>query len=561
MHPDILSLLPNAPDAPTPSGAAAPFSTGTVAAAVEGGVAHSGASMLDNFADWAPALRTADADLLPERRSLSARTADVSRNDAYVAGAARIHQNGIVGAWFTLNAKPKSAVLFGRRDETWETEFSEEVETMFSLWAESLRAWPDAARRLTFTEIIRLATGISVTSGEVLASAEWMERGIGRPYRTAIQMIDPLRLSNPSTMPGVDPMLDIRDGVERSKTGEPLAYYIQKIHPSDFRFNHGISRLDWVRVRAKTTWGRPVILHVYDQTRVDQSRGVSMMTTALKEMKMLSSFRRIELERAALASMYATSIEADLPAGDVYAAMGGTQANPAVAFAQSYLTMLSEYTGAANNLHASGAKIPVMAPGSRLKIQNPGAESPVGETFEASMLRHIAASLDLSYEELSRDYTKTNYSSAKAALALTWQAQDARKKMVADRVANFIFILWFEEAINRRTITALQRRNVPSFYEGLNAEAYTNCDWIGAGQGLIDPLKETQADVLALKSNLTTLEAVIARRAGRDWREVMRQIAREKSAFNAAGVPSVYEQDATQMDNALTGTPREATSE
>ena len=143
----------------------------------------------------------------------------------------------------------------------------------------------------------------------------------------------------------------------------------------------------------------------------------------------------------------------------------------------------------------------------------------------------------------------------------TWKTMQAKKKLVADATANFIYRLWLEEAINYNQIESLKRRDIPKFYDGLNAEAYSACEWIGAGQGQIDPLKETQASVLKLKAGLSTKEIEIARFSGGDWRKVSRQIAREHALDKSYGNPSVYDQaDTTNLENSLTAQPNDGGS-
>ena len=48
---------------------------------------------------------------------------------------------------------------------------------------------------------------------------------------------------------------------------------------------------------------------------------------------------------------------------------------------------------------------------------------------------------------LSQDYSKTNYSSIRAAMNETQKFMQARKKTVADRFANCVFRAWLEEQI------------------------------------------------------------------------------------------------------------------
>ena len=542
------------------SGAVASETPSGAVAAASGGVSYDAASIVDQLANWSPAIRSADAEILPEKGRLDARARDTLRNDAYVTGGSTLHKDNIVGAQYLLNARPLSKILFGKEDAVWETEFQEEVETLFTLWAESPQNWADAQRKKTLTDIVRLAVGCHTATGEVLASAEWMPDD-GRPFRTGVMMIDADRLSTPST---ANFLLNsnIRGGVEQDKRGAPIAYHIRNAHPNDGQFGpFSDKRYTWRRVPARKPWGRQLILHTFDEDRPDQSRGISAMVAALSEMRMTKHFRKTELQRAVIAATYAASIESDLPA-DAQLAMGattdGSEGNATLDWITEYLGQVAEYQKAGNRLHLAGTQIPVFVPGTHLKIQNPGAASPAGDKFEASLLRHIATALNVSYEELSRDFTNTNYSSARAAMMLTWKAMQSRKKKIADTTASFVYRLWLEECVNYNLLDTLKRPNIPSFYGGMNAEAYANCEWIGAGRGQIDPVKETQAAILKIKAGLSTRENEIAQMSGGDWRRVARQIAREMELDRKLNIPSVYDNaDTTDTENALSGTKRE----
>lgn len=525
-------------------------------AASGGGVAYDGSSVHDQLFTWAPPLRSADAEILNEKPRLDARARDTLRNDAYVAGGATLHKDSIVGEQYRLNAKPNSKILFGKHDETWETEAQEEIETRFAFWAESDLNWPDAQRINTLTGLVRLAVGTHVSGGEVLATAEWLDDG--RPFASNIMMIDPDRLTNPHN---ADFALrsKLRGGIERDRRGAPIAYHIRTSHPSDM-FLSGVTQPTWRRVKRFNAWGRKQVLHIYETMRPDQSRGIAAMVAALGEMRMLKHFRKTELQRAVIGATYAASIETDLPP-EAALSMGAGQGseNPYVEALKAFTMMQAEYQAGAKNIHMEGAKIPVFMPNTHLKIQNPGAQSPIGATFEASLLRHIATALGVSYEQLSRDYTSTNYSSARASIGEALRGMLPKKRLVADGTANFIYRLWMEEAINYADLQCFKRRNMPSFYESQNADAYCAASWIGAGQGQIDALKETQAALLRIKGGLSTQETEIARISGGDWRQVKKQIARERKMDELLGNQSMHVNPDTQdMENSLTAEPREA---
>ncbi len=56
---------------------------------------------------WRPALRSADADLLPELATLVARTRDLIRNNGLASGAVQTHLDHIIGSGLRLSAKRK----------------------------------------------------------------------------------------------------------------------------------------------------------------------------------------------------------------------------------------------------------------------------------------------------------------------------------------------------------------------------------------------------------------------------------------------------------------------
>ncbi len=505
----------------------------------------------DGLTAWSPALRSADLDLLGDKSLIDARVRDVSRNDAYVAAGAQLHKDSIVGAAYLLNSKPAHKVL--GLDEVWAEEFQQEVEEKFTLYAESPRNWIDAQRINSFTDQIRLAVGVFCATGEVLASAEWL-RDAGRPFNTALQMIELDRLSNPY---GQMDDKNLRAGVQKNDFGAPIGYWIQVAHPTDYTVQDNTYR--WKYVPATKPWGRAQIIHIFEQSRPEQSRGISQMVAALKEIRITKKFRDVTLANAVLNATYAASIESELPTQAVFeslgAGRGGNMGEAIADYGTSYLGAVAKFAGGGKGLFLDGVKIPHFFPGTKLQLRPAGTPGGVGTDFEKSLLRYIAANLGVSYEQLSKDYSETNYSSARAGVNETEKFMAGRKKRVADGYANMGFMLWLEEAINKKQITAMPR-NAPSWYEGLNAEAYSQCEWIGASKGQIDELKETQAAVLRLKWGLSTQEKEVARFGG-DWRKVNAQRERERKDQEARGI---LPDPKDNTMNAASGAPREKES-
>ncbi len=504
--------------APFSPAQAYPIDLGTIKAMAGG--AYDGSSRFSReLASWQPASLSPDQELNRDKEALDARMRDMMRNDAYTNGAVATHRDSIVGGLYRVNAQPDWKVLGA--DETWAEEFQEWAEKNFTLWAESPDNWPDASRLNTLTGLVRMVVGLGVLTGESLSTVEWIRSSNERrPSNTAIQMVHVDRLSNPH---GYDDTAYLRRGIERDFRGAPIAAHIRRTHPSEF-YSDDPANWEWARVPFRKPWGRLQVIHIYEQMQPDQSRGISSMVSALKEMKMTKKFRDIVLQNAVVNATYAAAIESELPTETLWQQLGQGTGDNGI---ELYLNALAAYTGGAKNLHIDGVKIPHLFPGTKLNLKPMGTPGGVGTEFEQALLRYVASSLGLSYEQFSKDYTKTNYSSARASLVETWKFMQSRKKMFADRFASAVYSLWIEEQINAGFAPMPAGKKATHFYEGLNNEAYCKCDWIGASRGQIDELKETQAAVLRIKEGLSTFEEEISR-TGKDFRDVFAQQSREK---------------------------------
>lgn len=476
---------------------------------------------------WRPSYGSPDSAINVIKPEADARSRDMVLNDGYSAGAVSLHRDSIIGAQFRLNAKPDWRVLGA--DADWAEEFAQVAETRFNLAAESEDAWFDAAGQLTFTGMCRLLVGAFVYTGEVLATAEWIKDG--RPFNTAIQLVSPDRLSNPD---GISDDHFLRRGVKKNARGRPIGYYIRQGHPTDWYDNRSDK---WSYIPAAKPWGRKQVIHIIEPQQIDQTRGIADMVAALKHSRMTKTFSEITLQNAVINASYAAAIESELPNADLVTAMGGGSEGYQNALKQ-YLDMLDSYLGASENVQIDGAKIPHFFPGTKLNLKPMGTPGGVGSDFEASLLRKVAASLGLSYEELSRDLSKTNYSGWKAGASITQRTMGARKKGVADRFANNVYQLWVEEEIAAGNLPLPPGRNRTDFYRdnGMAKAAYTRCQWVGSGIGQIDELKETQAAMLRVKAGFSTYERECAK-LGVDYREIFEQRAREEKLIGQLGIP------------------------
>lgn len=476
---------------------------------------------------WTPPIQGADQAINRVKDMADARGIDVVQNDGLTTGAIHTHRDSIVGAQFRMIAKPDWKALGAT--EAWATQFQEVVESRFNLIADSTECYLDASGTMTLTDMVRLAIGGFVPTGEVLATAEWLTTGV-RPCKTAIQMVSPSRLSNPNME---FDKKNLRRGVVSDNYGKPTGYWIRSAHPGDY-YPDESNPDTWKLIPASLPWGRRQVIHIVEKMRPAQTRGIGDMVSALKQMKMTKKFSEITLQNAVVNATYAAAIESDLPSELVFSAMGAGGVGMS-GMLNEYMAALSAYIGDSKHIAIDGVKMPHLFPGTKLSMKPVGTPGGVGTQFEESLLRHIAAPLGLSYEQFSKDYTKTNYSSARASMAETFKFMQSRKKVVADRFASMIYVLWLEEEINAGRVPLPDGVDKSVFYDPIMREAISKCSWVGASRGQIDEVKETQAAIMRINAGLSTYE-IEAARLGEDFRTLFEQQAREKKMMAKLGL-------------------------
>ena len=480
--------------------------------------AHRGASLsARELSSWLPKAGSPDADLLGELPTLVSRSRDLVRNHGVAAGAIQTLVDNVVGTGLRLSALPDYKAL--GRDKDWADDWSRKIEALWRSWADTTEC--DAARSLTFNGLTMQVFRSGLVNGEALALPLWLPNR-GQAFATTIQLIEPDRLGNPA-----DRVNDtkIRGGIEVDTYGAPLAYWIAKHHPGDQFLGLNHSSEQYQRVQARTRFGRRRVIHVHDKERTGQNRGKPILTSIMPLFKMLDHYERSELQAAVVNAMIAAFIETPLDGESISEMFGGS--------AEDYIAARNEWQVKLQG----GAVIPVF-PGDKVAPFTPSRPNSGYSSFVENVLRHIGTGLNLPFELLMKDFSKTNYSSARAALMEAWRFFMGRRSWLATYWAKPFYELWLEETVNKGFIEA------PGFYE--NKALWCRCKWIGPGRGWIDPVKEAKASKIRLEIGLSTLEDECATQ-GLDWEEVLEQRAREQAKMHELGLNQEVGSDDLQM--------------
>ena len=472
-------------------------------------------------AGWMPPLLSPDAEWLYERDLSVARIRDLVRNDGWARAAVDRMVDMTVGATFRLSAKP-DAVALGI-DQAAADALALKIEAKWRKFAQDPTFRADAERALPVVGLFGLAARELVATGEACAVLRWLPKR-GWPFATALQMVDADRLSNPNGAPDDE---KTRGGVECDADGAAVAYHFRDGHPSDW-FTGGKSNI-WTRIERFERlgdWERPKVLHLFEKRRPGQRRGVSLLVAALVKQRLLSKYSEAEVKAAALNGSIV---------GAIYTQMGSEYAAEALGSADGSQDW-GAFNAARTNFYGERrlmdeARFVTMFPSDRLDLNSTPRQVSGYPAFQKAFLQGFAASLGISYEQLSMDWTSTNYSSARAALNETWRTIQRLRAVIVWGFVQPFYTAWLEDAIDTGEVELPE--GAPDFYD--EPAAYAQAEWVGPGRGYVDPVKEAQAAIARIKGRISTYEREAAEQGG-DWILNLQPSAREEQAFRELGV-------------------------
>lgn len=471
-----------------------------------GGYEGAGDSL--SMMNWNPVAGSADSDLLPDLQTLTARSRDLKRNNGLMAGGMQTYRDNIVGATLRLSAKPDAVLLGWDRERA--RQWANLTEAKFRTWFETSEC--DAARTLNGLGLTLQALGGAMENGDALALPLWLPRA-GQKWGTRLQMVESDRLRTPLELSGRD---NIRGGIEFDFYGAPVAAYVLKHHPGDFLSVRAASQ-EYERIPFFTTWGRRRVLHLHDKERTGQSRGRPIVAAVLKDFHMAGKYSTNELQASLTNSLVAAFLESDMDQTESEAVFGAD-------VAETWKSFVSRKPSVRQT---EGAAILPLPPGAKLNSFQPNRPNAAFEAFMLAVLRNIAAGMNMPYELLVKDFSKTNYSSARASLLEAWRYFNGRRRWLSDYWLREVYALWLEEAVNAGEIEA------PGFYE--NKYAYCRARFIFGGRGWVDPVKDATASELRVRNFVSTLEQECAEQ-GLDYEEVLDQRMLEQQMMRERGL-------------------------
>lgn len=417
--------------------------------------AYEGAKGGRRAGDWSATNASANVEIKGALPRLRARSRDVIRNTWWGARGQTIVTSHAVGTGIEVKSKTGDKSLDARVNDAWQK------------WTETC----DLEGQSSFAGILALATSCIFESGEVLARMVPRRAGNGRTVPLELQLLEPdhLDLSRDYIFNTADKIVD--QGIAYDKFGKRTGYWIFPHHP-------GARGL----LMPKMSVFVPAadMLHPYRKLRIGQGRGVPWVAPVLLKGRDVADLEDAIVVQSRIQACLALWVKTN--------------------DASRTLAQAATETGKDGDTR----RIEKLSPGAVI-YGEPGEEAtaiqPTGSTqFEPVLMMNwlaLAAGIGITYDQMTGDLRRANFSSLRAGkIEFRRMIEQFQWLTLADML--------IKPARRKWTETAIDAGVLPERAEGYPFEL------IMPAVEPIDPLKDMEADIMAVRSGRMTWRQFVA---------------------------------------------------
>jgi lambda family phage portal protein len=429
-------------------------------------------------------------------QAVLARSRYLAANNPYATAAREAYVSAMVGSGIVPSPNFDDAALKAKVTEVWQD-------------------WTDEADADWTTDFYGLQ---GIVAGELFEAGEVFIRF--RPRLEQDSLLVPLQLQIlPAEMLDVHWNLLLANGnrvecgIEFDQIGRRRAYHFWTVFPGTDQY-FGRPAFQRVVVPANE------VLHVYRPIRAGQLRGVPHTLSMISTLAQLDLYDDAELERKRVAALFGAFItrpdrtDEDHPLGPAQqftTPAGDTQPSPAL---------------------EPGVTVD-LAPGEDIKFAAPADVGGNFEIFEYRCLLRAAAGAGIPYSDMTGDLRRTSFGSIRAGLiAHRRRIETLQQSVIVYQLCQRVYNRWWTEAVLAGVLPV-----TPAQFAA-NQRMYRRADWIPPRWDWIDPLKDLEAEQLAVQNGFKSRSSVIKGLSG-DPDQVAMERKQDMERDQRLGLPPI----------------------
>lgn len=415
-----------------------------------------------------------------DRDILRARARDLERNSDIAQSVIHAFKRNVVGKGFKLQAK------------TGVDELNDQLEALWRQWVKPQNC--DVTGMQSFNQLIRMAVVRKKVDGGILIVKCYTPDGL-IPFKLQMVEVDELDITAATPRHQGNRVIG---GIEYDNRHRAVGYFIQQYDPEGWKVTEP------VYVEAKD------VIRYWTKNRPSQLREVSDLAPTMTRIRDANEFITAVAVKERIAACVGLIIKRALPTGGFGRGNGASAGQR-----ESY-----------DGKMISPGMIKELNAGDDVVVVDPKSAGTDSAAFLKTEIALIASGQGLSYEAVSRDMSKSTYSSAR-------QSANEDEDTFAEDIELLTEIMSeiYETFVISCYLAGLV--DIPDFWE--NKAKYMSHVWVKSPKKWIDPVKESNATKTALSTAQKTLQDVAAEQ-GKDWKEVINEISDVLNYGNALGV-------------------------
>lgn len=406
------------------------------------------------------------------------------RNDPHAKAAIDSYRTGIVGTGITASC------------DTGDAELDKKAEDLIADWWEVCVS----DGQIGAIGYQQLASDAITESGEIFVRKRIRRETDNLPIRLQLEPIEADQCDETMTQ-SLPANGRIVQGIEHSGSGRRVAYHFHREHPGSSLASLSAGT---VRIRARD------IAHAFRVERPGQVRGMSWLSSIAVRLGIVSDYDIASLDRRRGESAICFSVEDMNGEGDAGNAFGPQEDEDGNPINEWDIMPAVDASGNEVERVTSGGVV-YLAPGKKLNQHAPASVGGYAE-HRQEQLASIAAGLEMAYVVLTKDWRKTNFSSAKAA------DQKFQEAMAATRDTMFVRNVCQRPLWDWPIEVAILQGLLPEFWppgtDRAGQRIRYRARWSPPKFRSLDPLKDAQAIAIQLANKLISWGDVIRRDGG-----------------------------------------------
>lgn len=417
-----------------------------------------------------------------ERDTVRARARDLERNSDIMNSVTSAWKRNVVGGGYRVQAKTASP------------ELNQQIEKLWKKWCKKRNC--DVTGTQSLNQMIRMAVERKKIDGGILFVKAYTSEGVVPFQLQAIEVdeiyseaVRPKRKQN-----------RVVNGIEYNKYNKPQGYYIKQ---------YSIDGMESTEPRYVPAED---VIFYFSKRRPSQIREMSDMAPTVTRIRDANEFMDAVSVKERVNACLSVFIKRAIPTTGI-----GRNGN--------IDTTRTSYEGKT----LTPGMIKELNQGDEIQVVNPSGQATDATTFTKQQIRLIGSGQGLSYEAISRDMSQSNYSSARQG----WIEDDltyAEEKELLIEVLDEIYETFVISASLAGKISIS-----PAELLGANKDIYLSHEWTQEPKAWIDPYKESNANMVALRTGQKTFKTIAAEN-GRDWKDQLDDMAEVAEYGNQIGV-------------------------